>query len=134
MREIIFRGKLVKDSDSFKTYKKGVVITGGFYKEVVKTYIVAHSNIFEVEPESVEQYAGVKDCNGLMLFDGDILTDGVNRHRIFYLESEASFKLEILKSNALMEYCGLHQSWINTYKKALEEKKEEKANTLEPSN
>ena len=58
MRELRFRGKLLKDSDSFKTYKKGTIIEGGFYNQGTQTFIVAHFNVFEVEPESVSQFTG----------------------------------------------------------------------------
>jgi uncharacterized phage protein (TIGR01671 family) len=71
MRELKFRGKLLKDSDSFKTYKKGTIIQGGFCTQGSKTFIVAHFNIFEVEPESVSQFTGSIDKNGVEIFEND---------------------------------------------------------------
>lgn len=71
MRELKFRGKLLNDSNSFKTYKKGIVITGGFCNQGSKCFIVAHFNIFEVEPESVSQFTGEVDMNGIEIFEND---------------------------------------------------------------
>jgi len=68
MRELKFRGKLLKDSNSFKTYKKGTIIQGGFCNQGSKTFIVAHFNVFEVEPESVSQFTGSNDKNGKEIF------------------------------------------------------------------
>ena len=68
MRELKFRGKLLNNSDSFKTYKKGTIIQGGFCSQGIKTFIVAHFNVFEVEPESVSQFTGSNDKNGKEIF------------------------------------------------------------------
>ena len=73
MRELKFRGKLLKDSNSFKTYKKGTIIQGGFCNQGSKTFIVAHFNVFEVEPESVSQFTGSNDKNGEEIFENDIV-------------------------------------------------------------
>jgi hypothetical protein len=67
-REIQFRGKLMNDSKSFH-YKKGQTIYGGYYREASRHFIVAHSNVFEVEPESVGQFTGFYDRNKVKIFE-----------------------------------------------------------------
>ena len=102
MRELKFRGKLLKDSDSFKTYKKGTIIEGGFCYQGSKTFIVAHFNVFEVEQESVSQYTGFKDKNKDKIFKGDNLTDVVetdegkvnSKQKVFWNAPTGSWHLD----------------------------------------
>lgn len=84
-REIKFRGKLLKDSPSFVPYKKGVIIEGGFYREANDIFIVAHGNIFRVEPDSLSQYIGLRDKNGDEIFENDLFT--YSEHKGYSFES-----------------------------------------------
>jgi len=102
MRELRFRGKLLKDSDSFKTYKKGTIIEGGFCYQGIKTFIIAHFNVFEVEPESVSQFTGFKDKNKDKIYKGDNLTDVVetdegkvnSKQKVFWNAPTGSWHLD----------------------------------------
>lgn len=74
MREILFRGKSIDDSkwiEGFyaKTSQRwsDEVIHFIFTEEDIDDYLI-------VDPETVGQYAGRKDCNGKLVFDGDIIT------------------------------------------------------------
>ena len=75
MREIIFRGKR-KHSDgkvSEWVYGSLSVMSGGGH-----AFIIDHNKdcIYEVDPSTVGQYAGLEDCTNVMrIYEGDILKD-----------------------------------------------------------
>ena len=80
MREILFRGKRIDNGE----WVEGNLITGRWYlneQEIVA--IVPLDNAFyphceisewhEVDPATVGQYTGMRDCRGNRIFEGDIV-------------------------------------------------------------
>lgn len=94
-REILFRGKSLKTGK----WLYGDLIhnrDGVYIAPIGKLYFNGKNEAdFEVDPDSVGEDTGVKDCDGCMIFEGDIvrLTRGVSDTRIV-IYKEGLFMLQ----------------------------------------
>ena len=83
MREMLFRGKRVDTKEwVYGYYFEG--FTGISYILVLHDHILKMTEFYEVIPETIGQFTGLLDKNGVKIFEGDIVREHVNDYTPIY--------------------------------------------------
>ena len=108
MRSIKFRGK-IKVS--------GKWMYGNITHLYEDEFMQIDISDWDVFPETIGQFTGIVDRNGVEIYEGDIIQtyDSSGKailHEVYYLESEARFATKLISYENLNEG-SLTQKWIN---------------------
>lgn len=113
MREILFRGKRTDN---------GEWVEGDVHKNIDFSKAHIHPNgervrSFDVLPETVGQYTGLVDKNGVRIFEGDIVTGWFNHEKIvgyifyggnaqFFIQRDGIYGIGLDNSDCWLEVIG----------------------------
>lgn len=107
MREILFRGKRIDN---------GEWVYGDIHKNI--DFSIAHIHptgervrSFNVIPETIGQYTGLKDGNGRKIFEGDIVIYVDDFCEIVYREDDAMFYAKF--DNVLESFGNISGAWLD---------------------
>lgn len=107
MREILFRGKDVKEN-----WHIGLLTRSG------NGWYISNSAgsplAYEVIPSTVGQYTGLTDKNGTMIFEGDIVKENIGIGTVKFGDYKTPYRnVSVITQDIYSKHIGFYIEWIN---------------------
>ncbi|WP_158099284.1 YopX family protein [Drancourtella sp. An57] len=133
MREILFRAKRIDNGEWVEGYyiyhiKRTICPIGDSVKPEDEQHVIMQDGfsdwnmprntvVFDIDPENVCQYTGLKDKNGKRIWENDIVSGYFNHKKItgfikygsnavYYIEREGSYGIHLDNSEDWLEVIG----------------------------